>query len=100
MPMIDMKKGSAPTDEDYPAGAPEYSYGLKVTLDDEELKKLMMKQMPSVGDELNMHAMVKVVEVGEETEKGSQEKRRLVLQITKLGLFADKKDDSDKFYGA
>ena len=97
--MIDMKKGSAPTDENYPDGQSEYSYGLRVTLDDEELKKLMMRDMPSIGEELSMQAMVKVVEVGEETEKGSQEKRRLVLQITKLGLFADKKDDSDKFYG-
>lgn len=99
MPMINMKSGDGPMGELVPDGGPEYPVGLRITLGEEEIKKLLMKEFPQVGEELQLNAEAKVIEVGEDTEKGDQERRRLVLQITSLGLYADKKSDSDKFYG-
>lgn len=80
--------------------APEYPYGLRITLNDETLKKLFMNQMPEVGSELSMEATVKVVSVSEDPENGGKENRSVGLQITELGLTKeDEKSDPAKFYG-
>lgn len=94
-----MVKGDGPTGEYSEDGSPKYSPGLRISLGEEEIKRLLMNRMPPVGHEIEMKAMVKVVEVGEETQKGDMGRRRLVLQITSMGLYDDEKSDSDKFYG-
>ena len=103
MPMIKMRKGDGPMGEPNPDGAPDYPSGLRLFLGEEEIKKLMvggvLPKMPDLGEMLELRAMVKVAEVGEDVEKGDQKQRRIVLQIEDMGFY-NEKSDSEKFYGS
>ncbi len=76
------------------AHAPKYPYGLRITLDQEQIDKLNLMKMPGVDDEFKFHGEVKVVAVrsveNEEGEGG--EKHSIELQITELYLKEDKEE--------
>jgi hypothetical protein len=67
--------------------APEYPYGLRISLDGESMKKLAMPEGCKVGDKLPMMAMVEVVSMSEHQGEGDKEPRRsLDLQITDMEM--------------
>lgn len=64
----------------------EYPWGLRIYLEEEQLKALQMGTLPSVGTELTITAKVKVSgqSANETVEEGTR--RSLNLQITELAL--------------
>lgn len=68
-----------------PGDQPKYPYGTQLYLCEDELKKLGMKEMPTVGTEVPIMAVAKVVGTSErETQEGSR--KTLDLQITSMGF--------------
>ena len=81
---------------------PRFPFGLRVSLNDESLDKLGMKELPKVGEQKSLVAMVEVVEVSEHDSAGGKPRRRVELQITDMVLEKDKKklkDIAAKLYG-
>lgn len=85
--------------------APVYPYGLCVSLDEEVLGKLGIKELPDVGETVHFAALARVTSASEsehETEGGEKQKRcRVELQITNLALESedDESGRRDRFYG-
>jgi hypothetical protein len=73
---------------------PQYSYGLCITLCDDELKKLGIdkEDMPEIGDMIDLRAMAKVTSV-HQSASADGDQRRIELQITDLGV-----EDEDREY--
>ena len=68
------------------AMAPDYPYGLCIHLDKDELDKLGMKELPEVGTEMPLRALVKVTRVSQSAVEGRDEETSIDLQITDLGV--------------
>ncbi len=66
--------------------APDYPYGLVINLDSDEIKKLGIKELPKVGTEFPISAIVKVTRVMQSAVEGRDEENCISLQITDLGL--------------
>src|ERR1700752_2842925 len=70
--------------------APVYPYGLCLSLDEEVLEKLGIKELPDVGETVHFAALARVTAASEsehETEGGEKETHcRVELQITNLAL--------------
>lgn len=91
--MINMKsseKQSATLLSDVASDEPEYPYGLRISLDEESLKKLGIGEMPEVGTTMALQAKVEVVAVSQYEHKDDVS-RTLVLQITDMALDAGSK---------
>lgn len=78
-----------------PANKEEYPYGLRITLQKEQLAKLGMKEMPKVGDSFVADAkmVVKSVQV---SDGGNGTYKSVDLQITHLGLEDDGEEKSQR----
>jgi len=103
MKMASMKM--APGESEYgmmaePMKPQEYPYGLKLCLKEGSIAKLGLKELPAVGEEIMITAMVKVVEVCEEESEDRGIERELELQITELGFGEqmDSKKAAEKLY--
>ena len=72
----------------------EYPYGLKIRLEDDELEKLGIKELPEIGKNMKVTADAKVDSISSNESKGSGPKRCLELQITgmSVGEGADEKE--------
>ncbi len=68
------------------AMAPDYPYGLCIHLDKDELDKLGMKELPKVGTEMPISAIVKVTRVSQSAVEGADEQTSIDLQITDMGI--------------
>lgn len=68
----------------------EYPCGLRLHLGQAELDKLGISEVPNVGEKLKLNAVVEVVEVGSDPEKGDEKKYRVALQIQEMELGQDK----------
>lgn len=78
---------------------PEYPYGLKISLQNESLKKLGLKELPEVGKKMMLHAMVECCAVSKYDSKEGGEVKSLELQITDMELgSAKKKSDAEELY--
>lgn len=80
---------------------PRYPYGLTLHLDRESLEKLSIEQMPPVGSQMTLKAIVSVTEVSVSERSEGEPERRMNLQITEMELGApgEKKDPSEELYG-
>jgi hypothetical protein len=80
---------------------PRYPWGTSLHLDEDELKKLGIEEMPSVGTEFPITAVAKVTGTSErETQDGSR--ATLDLQIVKMALGDEDEEQSPaakKLYG-
>lgn len=81
--LIDMKSSGKSMSPDR---RPEYSYGLNIRLENNELEKLSMKRLPKVGDYYKIRAVVRVTSVNESQTEGGREDRGVQLQIEKMQL--------------
>lgn len=81
-----------------PLEMPSYPYGLNISLNDESIEKLGIKEMPEPGTKVMVTAMADVVSCSmSENEKGKD--RRMELQITDMGIMqGSKKNTSDILY--
>lgn len=66
-----------------------YAYGLRIQLEDDELEKLALAELPEVGSTMMLTAQVQVVSV--RAESGGE--RCVGLQITDMALGAAKDAD-------
>ncbi|TDY26300.1 hypothetical protein B0G81_6810 [Paraburkholderia sp. BL6665CI2N2] len=80
---------------------PDYPYGLCISLGSDELAKLGIKDLPSIGAEMSLTATVKVTSVSSsESERGDGYKS-VSLQITQMALDDGKGPSAaEKLYGA
>lgn len=90
MPMIDLKitKEEAKKEQKKyatlgPSNGERYSYGTRVTLDDAELKKLGIKDLPAVGAEMMFEAKAKVIS-SRQSASETTNNRSIELQITHM----------------
>ncbi|MFM0151444.1 capsid staple protein [Paraburkholderia sediminicola] len=79
---------------------PDYPYGLCISLGGDEMEKLGIKELPDIGTELNLTAVVKVTSISKsESEKGPGYKS-VSLQIVEMALDDDNGPSAaDKLYG-
>lgn len=103
--MVNMKVSPEEAKEEYSdsamADAPEYPYGLCISLDDEALKKLGISELPQIGQVMSLAARVEVKSAsGYKTMKGDIE-NRVELQITDMQLGSElaHSDPANKLYG-
>lgn len=68
-----------------PSDGERYSYGTRVTLDDTELKKLGIKELPAVGTVVMFEAKAKVIS-SRQSATESNNSRSIELQITHMDL--------------
>lgn len=66
-----------------------YPWGLSLSLEHDSLEKLGIKQLPTVGTEMRMTAIVKVTGVNQSAREGQDTETRVGLQITSMQLPAD-----------
>jgi hypothetical protein len=67
-----------------PPQAPEYPYGLRITLGPDELKKLGISEAPELGKMIKLMAEAKVVEVEVANQEGDSSDFKVELQIQHL----------------
>lgn len=103
--MVNMKMSAEEAAEEYgvaPAqagDAPEYPYGLTLSLCDESLQKLGLSTLPAVGATMTLHAVVTVTSVSQnETQSGGVD-RCVGLQITDMDLTGPARDLAASLYG-
>jgi hypothetical protein len=82
---IEHKEEPRPAEVMYGSDRPEYPYGLRLHLNEEELKKLGITQLPDVGVEMLISAKVKVCSVNSYSSENG-EHRGMELQIIEMGL--------------
>lgn len=97
--MIDLKRTAKELKKDGPKESykpPEYSYGTQIRLENEELDKLGMKELPDVGYEGTIKAKVKVISARQSASEKSGEDRCVELQIVAMDLKINDSDDGDE----
>lgn len=86
--MVNMKqsrKGDTLLAQDVASDAPEYPYGLRISLDADGLAKLGITDLPEVGQVMTLAARVEVVAVSQYEER-DHTNRSVELQITDMDL--------------
>lgn len=81
--------------------APQYPWGTRISLEEEQIALFPELQDVSVGDEMEATIRVRVKSVSEnESEEGGKKSRyqRVELQITDMEFPADKSVDAEKLY--
>jgi len=79
---------------------PDYPYGLCLNLGSDEMEKLGIKDLPAVGAEMNLTAVVKVSSVSSYDSEGGNGSKSVSLQITQMGLDDGKGESAaQKLYG-
>jgi len=66
--------------------APDYPYGPCINLDKDELDKIGMKQLPTVGSEMGLHVKVKVTRVTSSAVEGEDSEDCVSMQITDMAV--------------
>lgn len=66
---------------------PDYPWGTRLNLDEEQIAALGLKAMPAVGAPVGVEAVATVISVSEEQRDGKTF-RRLELQITDMAIAA------------
>lgn len=90
--LVDLSYSKAELKEEkaeYASGDPSpYPWGLCIRLEDAELKKLGIKDLPQVGGEVHFTAVATVTGVNQSARAGQADERSVALQITMLQVTA------------
>lgn len=80
--------------------APLYPWGLQLHLDEDELAKLALPALPTVGQTMLLHARVEVKSVSQ-TQSQTEVHRGLQLQITDMALehYSLRRSTEEVMYG-
>lgn len=65
---------------------PDYPYGLRISLDDDQLTALGVDALPVAGAPVALEAIGTVMSVSEETVDNGKARRRLEVQITDMAM--------------
>lgn len=87
--MINMKMSKEEAQEETAptaADAPEYPYGLSISLDEESMAKLGITELPKVGTQMQITAMVTVCGTSQYSTQGGEDEKNLSLQITDMEI--------------
>lgn len=103
MKLVDMQMDEAAAEEmaepTKPGDQPRYPWGLSITLDQDALKKLGLKELPDVDSEFQIEARATVTNVSSSQEVDGDERRSVGLQITAIACApASAKDTADTLY--
>ena len=100
MDMIDLKKDPDPKNKNEMYDEPMYSYGLCISLGDEELEKLGIEKLPEAGSEMMIKGLAYVKTVRESKEQDGVE-QNVELQITAMGIepFDKSGNQAEGLYG-
>tara|TARA_R100001463_G_scaffold53095_1_gene104054 strand:+ start:735 stop:1112 length:378 start_codon:yes stop_codon:yes gene_type:complete len=102
MDLIDLKKEpeQAYSEGEMYEDQPAYSYGLCISLGEEELAKLGIEELPAAGAEMMIKAMAYVKTASEKKEMDGTSKH-LELQICAMGIdpIDKSKDNATSLYG-
>lgn len=91
MAQVDMKMSAEEAKEQYEPSAvdaPEYPYGLRISLDDDALEKLGITQLPAVGSKMQLSATVEVCSTSAYSTQEGEAETSVSLQITAMELGA------------
>lgn len=100
--MVNMKMSASEAKEwaqPTAADAPEYPYGLKIDLCEDDLAKLGVAGLLTVGSTLTMQAQVTVTSASQSETQGEGPERSITLQITDMALGAGDRQPGDRLYG-
>lgn len=75
---------------------PRYPWGLQIRLEDEELKKLGITDLPEVGAEFHLTVVAEVQSATESKMASGRTDRCVCLQITMLGIDLEESAASEK----
>ncbi len=80
---------------------PEYPFGLRIRLHEEDLQRLGIKELPAVDLALRVAALTRVVQVSSDESSAGGAHRSVELQITDLALYKTSatKDAGETLYG-
>lgn len=81
-----------------PSDAPDYPYGLCLSLDAAGLAKLGVEGLPDIGEEMTIYAVCKVTRVSASASENDKGYQNIDLQITDMALLPDDEtgDDDEK----
>jgi hypothetical protein len=80
---------------------PDYPYGLCINLGGDELTKLGIKDLPSIGAEMSLTATVKVTSVSSSESEHDDGYKSVSLQITQMALDDGSRESAaSKLYGS
>ncbi len=88
MPLISMARTQKERklDKAQPVGeSPKFPYGLSISLDDESLDKLGIKNLPKVGDFVRLDAVGRIESISQSSHTNSTN-RSVSIQIEKLAV--------------
>ena len=86
MPLTNMKVTPKEQMKTELAKAPEYPYGLSLHLCDDEMKKLGISMLPTVGETMSLLARVEVKSISMNDTVGGEKTKHMELQITDMAL--------------
>lgn len=75
---------------------PMYGYGTRLTLEDAELKKLGVDELPEVGDEFHIAAVGEVIAVRNNAFEDGREEKCVEVQITHMGAIHEDAEEDDR----
>jgi len=105
MPLVNMKLSKKEASSEAGVGldapdVPRFPHGLSLSLDDEVLSKLNMKELPDVGESKMLVAYVDVTDISESDSLDGKKRRHVRLQITDMSIEEKvKKDVLKTLYG-
>lgn len=73
------------------ANLPEYGWGTRIELNDEQIANLGMPALPKVGEFMMIQARVKVMSVSQYDRADQDSERSISLQITDMAVGPDEK---------
>lgn len=83
----ELKERNSPLATSVEMSAPEYPYGLRISLDEKSIKKLGIDpQGIKIGTETKIKAMAEVVAVSMDKRSDGEDSQRIELQITKMSV--------------
>lgn len=80
-------------------GEPLYPWGLQITLDDEALKKLGIKDLPKLDEVLEIRCKAQVTGLHSRKEGNEGDDSCVNLQITEMEIVERDQDTATKLYG-
>lgn len=102
MALVNMRSSAEEAAEIASPEAPEYPYGLRISLNDDDMEKLGLTQLPAVGTKMTVTAQVEVCSASAYSDKDGEPEMSVSLQITDMELSgaAQGADAATMLYGS
>ncbi len=81
-----------------PSDDTSYPYGLKIYLEEDQIKKLGINGLPPVDSDITLSAKGCICGVSE-NEAGNGTRRSITIQLTDMAVSKPTKDTADELYG-